>query len=255
MEHVRERYAKVLGMTKEQQKKRTAENMNEINEIMRKKKDGHTLGEKIEKYLEKIKSKDAVSLVDDTFFTQCTEGGLNWYVRRADFLNYKARAKNVDDEEEKERIEQQRHEEREAARDQTFSEFIDRFEDHIEGRACNDRVARESNMGDDAKSQRSKSQRGKSRAKSDAEGEDEDEDAEADAKSAKSHKSTKSDKELLEEINRKFEEERMALPESCFVSFSKSTKIEKLESKYVLVAHPAPSFEGEMLIIQPKKDD
>jgi len=39
-----------------------------IQEEMRKKTDGNTLGEKIQKYLEKIKSKNAVSLIDDTFF-------------------------------------------------------------------------------------------------------------------------------------------------------------------------------------------
>ena len=42
--------------------------MNLIQEEMRKKKDGLTLKEKIEKHLEKIKSKDAVSLIDDSFF-------------------------------------------------------------------------------------------------------------------------------------------------------------------------------------------
>jgi hypothetical protein len=39
-----------------------------INEEMRKKKDGLTLGEQITKSLEKIKSKSAVSLIDDSFF-------------------------------------------------------------------------------------------------------------------------------------------------------------------------------------------
>ena len=36
VEHVRERYGKVLGMTKENQKKRTQDNMTMINEKMRK---------------------------------------------------------------------------------------------------------------------------------------------------------------------------------------------------------------------------
>jgi hypothetical protein len=52
-------------MTKETQKKRTAENMNEINEIMRKKKEGLTLGETIDKQLEKVKGKDAVCHLGD----------------------------------------------------------------------------------------------------------------------------------------------------------------------------------------------
>jgi hypothetical protein len=37
VEHVRSMYGKVLGMTKETQKKRTHENMTKINEEMRKK--------------------------------------------------------------------------------------------------------------------------------------------------------------------------------------------------------------------------
>jgi hypothetical protein len=98
VEHVRDRYEKVLGMTKETQKKRTTENMNLIQEEMRKKKDGLTLGEKIEKYLEKIKSKDAVSLIDDTFFSKETEEGLVWYVRRGDLLSKPGRKQDVIDE-------------------------------------------------------------------------------------------------------------------------------------------------------------
>lgn len=42
-------------MTKENQKKRTQENMTMINEEMRKKKDGLTLGEQITKSIEKAK--------------------------------------------------------------------------------------------------------------------------------------------------------------------------------------------------------
>ena len=53
---------------------------------MRKKKDGLTLAEKIEKHLEKIKSKDAVSLIDDSFFEKETEGGLLWYLRRTNLI-------------------------------------------------------------------------------------------------------------------------------------------------------------------------
>ena len=70
VEHVRERFGKVLGMTKETQKKRTHENMTMINEELRKKQEGLTLGEKIAKSLEKIKSKDVIKHVTDSFFEQ-----------------------------------------------------------------------------------------------------------------------------------------------------------------------------------------
>ena len=42
-------------MTKESQKRRTNENVNKINEEMRKKEKGLTLAEKIEKLIEKVK--------------------------------------------------------------------------------------------------------------------------------------------------------------------------------------------------------
>ena len=48
---------------------------------------------------------------------------------------------------------------------------------------------------------------------------------------------------------------KFSVPSTCFVTISKHCKIEKLEAKYVLVAHPYPTFEGEILHIQPKKDD
>lgn len=68
VEHVRERFGKVLGMTKEQQKKRTHDNMTLINEELRKKQEGLNLGEKIAKALDKVKSKDVVKHIDDSFF-------------------------------------------------------------------------------------------------------------------------------------------------------------------------------------------
>lgn len=47
----------------------------------------------------------------------------------------------------------------------------------------------------------------------------------------------------------------MALPESCYLEFPKHAKVDKLEAKYLLVSHPNPQLEGEMLILQTKKDD
>jgi hypothetical protein len=39
------------------------------------------------------------------------------------------------------------------------------------------------------------------------------------------------------------------------VGIPKDAKIEKLEAKYLLMAHPFPALEGEMLLLQPKKED
>jgi hypothetical protein len=52
IEHVKEKYSKAISITKETQKRRTLQNINMINEYMRKKKDGMTLGEKIHSHLE-----------------------------------------------------------------------------------------------------------------------------------------------------------------------------------------------------------
>lgn len=45
------------------------------------------------------------------------------------------------------------------------------------------------------------------------------------------------------------------LPEECFVSMVKKVKIEKLEDKFNLLAHPLPQISGEMLILRTRKED
>jgi hypothetical protein len=255
VEHVRERYQKVLGMTKDTQKKRTAENMHEIQEMMRKKKEGLTLGETIEKQIEKVKGKEAVNHVGDTFFAKESEDGLIYYVRRSDMFSYVGRCLDVEDEEEKASARAQDAADAEAKRDARYEEFKAKYEDHIEGKAPNDRLDRVSNFGDDNKSTRSKSAKDGKRGKSSQSNRVPEAEEVTSMSELKSSKSGKSGLEHQEEINRKFDEERMALPESCFISFPKSSKIEKLEAKYLLVAHPYPQIEGEMLIVQPKKDD
>ena len=75
VEHVKDLYQKVVGFSKEGQKRRTQQNMKMINEEMRKKKEGLTLKEKIQKHLEKVKKKGLVSLIDDAFFTSTVENG------------------------------------------------------------------------------------------------------------------------------------------------------------------------------------
>lgn len=125
-----------------------------------------------------------------------------------------------------------------------YDEFLANFEDHIEGNAKNDRVARESNFGDDAKSTRSKSAKGTRKDKSEprvptgaSKAQEEANEANSREKLASRH-SAKSDNSHMKEINQKFEEERMTLPSTCYVDISKSTKIEKMEGKYLLISHP-----------------
>lgn len=82
VEHVRANYGKVLGMTKETQKKRTHENMQKINEEMRKKEQGLTTGEKIAKALDKIKEKNVVTQIQDAFFVPEIEQDCLFWTRR-----------------------------------------------------------------------------------------------------------------------------------------------------------------------------
>jgi hypothetical protein len=52
---------------------------------------------------------------------------------------------------------------------------------------------------------------------------------------------------VAQEINKELEQMKFEIPSSCFMTMSKNCKIEKLEAKYLLLAHPHPSFTGEMI--------
>lgn len=252
VEEVREKFGKVLGMTKETQKKRTHENMTLINEEMRKKQEGNTLGEKIAKSLDKIKGKNVVSHIDDAFFLQEIENDCKFYIRRTNQFREGGRTRNIEDEVAIAQKVQAELEQIEAARDQTYEEFKFKYEEHIEGKAANLRTARASNFGDDAKSTRSRSNKGKGKRLTSSRGADEEDD---DAKSAKSRKSTKADQDTADQINQELENLKYEIPATCMVNIPKNAKIEKLEAKYLLMAHPFPALEGEMLLLQPKKED
>jgi len=53
---------------------------------MRKKKEGDTLGEKIENYLEKLKKKEVSQLIEDSFYERVYENGIPFYLRKTDML-------------------------------------------------------------------------------------------------------------------------------------------------------------------------
>lgn len=212
-----------------------------INDEMRKKQEGLTLAEKIAKSLEKIKLKNVISHIQDAFFVKENEQDSQFWTRRTNLFREEGRTMNVEDEVAIAQKLQRQIDLAEASRDPTYEEFKFKYEDHIEGKAPNLRTARQSNFGDEAKSTRSKSQKGKSKKVISQSGVDDDEDA-------KSSKSKKADQETADQINKELEALKYELPHACMVSFAKSTRIEKLEAKYLLVAHPYPSFEGEMLL-------
>ena len=138
-------------MTKESQKRRTNENVNKINEDMRKKDKGLTLAEKIEKLIEKVKKKEVISHIDDAFFQEQNEGGVVFYLRRTDLQREGGRVLDIEDEVEVAEKVKVEKEAIEAARDMDYDEFKNTYVDHIEGRAENARNrADDSEEGEDA---------------------------------------------------------------------------------------------------------
>ena len=106
---------------------------------MRKKTDGLTLNEKIEKELEKVKKKakidTIVSHMGDTFFKQVEENGNLYYLRRTNLLRDNGRTLNIVDEIELQEEQDRKEREEEEKRDITFDEFKEKFTAHIEGTA------------------------------------------------------------------------------------------------------------------------
>ena len=113
--------------------------MNLINEEKRKKDEGATLPEKIEKLIEKIKKKEVVSHMNDTFYEEVVDEGTVYYLRRTDLQREDGRHKNVVDKIELAEKEKNDFDAKEAARDQAYEEFKEKYVEHIEGRADNDR--------------------------------------------------------------------------------------------------------------------
>lgn len=115
--------------------------MADNDEKMRKKKDGDTLGEKIEKALNKISKKKVTELIDDAFYSVELQGGIPFQVKRTDTYRSKTKLKlnygrtyDIIDEELVRNREIQKEAEEEAKRDQTWEDFLKMYQDHIEGK-------------------------------------------------------------------------------------------------------------------------
>mmetsp|Transcript_1986 Transcript_1986/g.3495 ORF Transcript_1986/g.3495 Transcript_1986/m.3495 type:complete len:125 (+) Transcript_1986:910-1284(+) len=50
-------------------------------------------------------------------------------------------------------------------------------------------------------------------------------------------------------------EQKYDLPNNCKLQLLKTARIEKLDDDYILIAHPFPQFEGEMLLLQVDPND
>jgi hypothetical protein len=76
LDHVLQVYDKTVTITNAQTKDRQKLNVLDNDEKMRKKKDGDTLGEKIEKALQKLAKKKVAELIDYAFFEVETQNGI-----------------------------------------------------------------------------------------------------------------------------------------------------------------------------------
>ena len=101
---------------------------------MRKKKEGLTLGEKIELALDALKTKSCVSLIDDSFLVPENSCGNEYFTRRSNFLRDDGRKLDIVDEVLIAQRLQAELEQTEAKRDRTYEEFKLENEDFIEGR-------------------------------------------------------------------------------------------------------------------------
>ena len=72
--------------------------LNKVHKFIIQKKEGLTLGQKIEKHLKKVKKNGLVSLIGDNFFQEELDKGCKFYVRRTQDLMTDVRTLNILDE-------------------------------------------------------------------------------------------------------------------------------------------------------------
>ena len=227
-------------------KRRIADNKQRIADEWRKKKEGPTLAETVVKHLEKVKKKEIVSHIIDTFFERRMEHGNEYYVRYTD-LQRDNRTTDVPDEFEIRAKEAREAEERESKRDMEFEEFKQAFAEHIEGKIPSEKIAYPSDDEEPGikEKSRSKSKLSKGQQSAKASMVKEDDDAKSNyskdamSKTGTSDRFSKSQKSGIgnNETGHKF---KFELNEKCFIRLLKSSRVEKLDSKFLLVTHPYP---------------
>ena len=133
----------------------------------------------------------------------------------------------------------------------SYEEYIALFEDHIEGKAKNEREIIPSDDENEG-SHRVPSKKPVSNAKPcTPKKEEKKEDYGSDANTSQMGRTATSlDLEIAKANKIKY-----TIPETCHISMKKRLKIEKLDAKYHLCVHPFPLVEGEMVLFQPKKED
>ena len=116
---------------------------------MRKKKEGDTLGVKIQNHLEKMKKNDVTQIIGDAFYEQVFEQGIPFYERRTNLLRDMKVTKgkeadaavininktiNIPDDVQLRKLAMEAEAEKEAKRDRTFDEFFEMYGEHLAGK-------------------------------------------------------------------------------------------------------------------------
>lgn len=262
IEHVRQNYCRAsVQMLKEHQDNRTKDNLKQIEDLMRRRKQGMTLGEKITHHLERVVHRDVISQITDSFFERVEEQGSIFQLRRTNLQRNDGRTLNIVDEIEIEERETREKQEEEEKKDMTFDSFKETFTPHIEGSAANEREAHESHgeEEDGVKSNRKGTMSKKSinRTNSQLNDDGASVDHRNEALSKRSSRKSNLDASRYQSmsLNKTSDMFKYDIPASCNVTMMKKVLIDKLPAKYFLASHPYPKINGEMMVFRPRKQD
>lgn len=206
--------------------------------------------ELIQSHLEDIKDKELISLIDEAFFNEEIDKGMVFKVRRSNFLRGKRTLNIVDEIEEKMKI-QKAFEEAEAKRDMTYEEYLEKYQQMMDGKG-----GRDDHMPTKS-GQASRPVTGHEEMKSDNGSKK----VSAGNKSTYSNNGGRSGLNSMANTKEGFgsaagdDSWKTEIPESCLLTFMKGNKIADLDKKFVLLSHPYPIIEGEMIMFQPFDQD
>ena len=168
------------------------------------------------------------------------------------------RSKDIIDDIEQ-RIKQQKIiDDEKAAKDMTYDEFLDKYCEHIEGKGDGDDRRPFTAEGAESKEDGKGRQGGTFDSLQQEENKLEDA---ANTSMDKGFETVNKSRQEVKEINKSKEsilsnqDYKLEIPDSCMMHIMKGCRIEKLHKKYVLLVHPFPLMEGEMILFQPLKAD
>lgn len=238
VDHLRNTYNIHLTLTKETLKNRQRKNIYDNEERMRK-RGGRTFGEEIEAVIIEKPKKNVSKLITDSFYTQEFDNGVSFFVRRTNLLREDANKKftarrmiNVPDYELEEKKKKDEEAAAKANEDLSWESFLKSYTRHIEKKV--DPMIRTAN-----------------RKERDFGWEPADDEAvEINTKKSKTSKTVSRDETNSSKMSIIPDSELKIVPDDCQFSFLRKNIVSELSNDYLMVNHPFPTIEGEMLIFQ-----